>query len=83
MVLCYTDVEQLSPPDSPQAGERDSKGSPPCSTSRSYADGYKDGFVEVLQYLVDVEGFFAGEGICGRLINHTQNAIDRMGHDIG
>ncbi|GAV04763.1 hypothetical protein RvY_14990 [Ramazzottius varieornatus] len=79
--LRYQNVEQLSPPDSPQ-GEQDLKDPTQHSTSRSYADGYKDCFVEVLQYLVDVEGFFAGEGICARLINHTQNTIDRMGHDI-
>lgn len=37
----------------------------------------------MLQFMVDVEGFFVGEGLCSRLLNHTQNAMDRMGHDIG
>ncbi|XP_055339107.1 uncharacterized protein LOC129588763 isoform X2 [Paramacrobiotus metropolitanus] len=74
-----TDVEHVSPSESPTPESKDNTGS---STSRSYAEGYKDCFVELLQFLVDVEGFFVGEGLCSRLLNHTQNALDRMGHDI-
>lgn len=74
--------EHLSPPDSPSPDSKDHHNSN-ATTSRSYAEGYKDCFVELLQFMVDVEGFFVGEGLCSRLLNHTQNSMDRMGHDIG
>ncbi|OQV11695.1 hypothetical protein BV898_14039 [Hypsibius exemplaris] len=76
------DQEQLSPPGSPEPDREKECLNISSSGRGGYSEGYKDCFSEVLQYLVDGEGFAPGEGICNRLINHTQNSIDRMGHDI-
>nr|CAG4644463.1 EOG090X0J7Y [Lepidurus arcticus] len=42
------------------------------STDQQYRLGYSECMSEMMHFLVEVEGFFAGDALCSRLMNHLQ-----------
>lgn len=43
-----------------------------------YRLGYQECLSEAMHFLVEVEGFFAGDPLCLRLINHLQKHCDKI-----
>jgi hypothetical protein len=43
-----------------------------------YRLGYKECMSEAMHFLVEVEGFFAGDSLCLRLINHLQKHCEKI-----
>lgn len=43
-----------------------------------YRLGYQECLSEAMHFLVEVEGFFAGDSLCLRLINHLQKHCDKI-----
>nr|CAG4652327.1 EOG090X0J7Y [Triops cancriformis] len=42
------------------------------NTDQQYRLGYSECMSEMMHFLVEVEGFFAGDALCSRLMNHLQ-----------
>jgi hypothetical protein len=43
-----------------------------------YRLGYQECLSEAMHFLVEVEGFFAGDPLCVQLINHLQKHCDKI-----
>lgn len=43
-----------------------------------YRLGYHECLSETMHFLVEVEGFFAGDSLCVQLINHLQKHCDKI-----
>nr|CAG4649007.1 EOG090X0J7Y [Polyphemus pediculus] len=49
--------------------------------SEQYKQGFLECISEMIQFLVQVEGYYSGDDFCNRLVNHLQNHCDKVTRD--
>ncbi|XP_059487559.1 transcription factor cwo isoform X2 [Neocloeon triangulifer] len=69
-------------PDSSDPGAQDSQAQGQMGAAASavehYRLGYQECLSETMHFLVEVEGYFAGDSICVQLINHLQEHCEKI-----
>jgi hypothetical protein len=48
------------------------------SAAEHYRLGYQECLSETMHFLVEVEGYFAGDSLCVQLINHLQKHCEKI-----
>jgi hypothetical protein len=77
VLLCLADTCELAQQQNNEDGnEQHSSGGP--IIIEHYRLGYQECLSEAMHFLVEVEGFFAGDPLCVQLINHLQKHCDKI-----
>lgn len=77
VLLCLADTCELAQQQNCEDGNEQHPTGGPIIIEH-YRLGYQECLSEAMHFLVEVEGFFAGDPLCVQLINHLQKHCDKI-----